>query len=201
MWLKNFSRGMPVARATAAWVLLSMVNVVRPSTSAGVSPASASAALTASAARRSSLRPDSLEKSVAPMPTTAARRLSGAVACSDIASSGGSVVQGDDRGGGDVVAETVAAGDRDGQVAAGDLGDGAGHRQGVACVERPAQAPRDRLAGRARARSVGDEALHQAGVGEDVDEDVLRAALARLVAIVVHVLEIPGGQRGADHEG
>lgn len=77
MWLKNFSCGMPVALATAAWVLVSIVNVVRPSTSAGVRPASARAAVTASAARRSSLRPDSLEKSVAPMPTMAARPDSG----------------------------------------------------------------------------------------------------------------------------
>lgn len=53
--------------------LVSMVNVTIPSTSPGVSPASSSAARTASAASRSSLRPESLENSVAPMPTIAAR--------------------------------------------------------------------------------------------------------------------------------
>ena len=49
-----------------------MVKVTRPSTSAGRSAASASAARTASAASRSSLRPESLENSVAPMPAMAA---------------------------------------------------------------------------------------------------------------------------------
>src|SRR6476646_1293755 len=44
-----------------------------PSTSAGVRPASSSASSTASAASRSSLRPEFLEKSVAPMPAMAAR--------------------------------------------------------------------------------------------------------------------------------
>src|ERR1700710_179469 len=63
---------MPVARATATSVFESIVNVVMPSTSAGVRPASSSASSTASAANRSSLRPEFLEKSVAPMPTIAA---------------------------------------------------------------------------------------------------------------------------------
>ena len=49
-----------------------MVKVTRPSTSAGLSPASASAADAASAASRSSLRPESLENSVAPIPAIAA---------------------------------------------------------------------------------------------------------------------------------
>ena len=49
-----------------------MVNVTSPSTSAGLSPASASAADVASAASRSSLRPESLENSVAPIPAIAA---------------------------------------------------------------------------------------------------------------------------------
>lgn len=68
-------------------------------------------------------------------------------------------------------------------------------------VERNAQAQRDLLDDRARPGPVGDEPLHQAGIGEDIDEDVLGAALDRLVAIVVHILEIPGGQRGTDDEG
>ena len=69
---KNFRSPMPVARATATSVLESIVNVVMPSTSAGVRPASSSASSTASAASRSSLRPEFFEKSVAPMPTIAA---------------------------------------------------------------------------------------------------------------------------------
>lgn len=52
--------------------LVSIVNVTIPSTSPGVSPASSSAVRTASTANRSSLRPESLENSVAPIPTTAA---------------------------------------------------------------------------------------------------------------------------------
>ena len=65
---------MPVARATATSVLESMVNVTMPSTSAGVSPASPKASRTASAARRSSDRQESFEKSVAPIPAIAAFR-------------------------------------------------------------------------------------------------------------------------------
>ena len=52
--------------------LVSMVNVTMPSTSAGASPASSSAACTASTASFSSLRPESLENSVAPIPAMAA---------------------------------------------------------------------------------------------------------------------------------
>lgn len=53
--------------------LVSIVNVTMPSTSAGESPASSSASPTASTASFSSLRPESLENSVAPIPTIAAR--------------------------------------------------------------------------------------------------------------------------------
>ena len=100
---KNFSSPMPAARATATSVLVSMVNVTRPSTSAGVRPASSSAASTASAASRSSLRPEFLEKSVAPMPTMAALP----------DSPPGSCVTSDHEGRvrDDVVAEAVAAHD------------------------------------------------------------------------------------------
>ena len=93
---------MPSSRATAISALLSMVNVTRPSTSAGASPASSSAARTASAASRSSLRPESLENSVAPMPAMAA------------VPSGSAVMAGcDPDRGGDVVAEAAPAGYRD----------------------------------------------------------------------------------------
>src|SRR5690606_3357017 len=53
----------------------------------------------------------------------------------------------------------------------------------------------DRLDPRRRARPVGQIPLHQPGVGEDVDEDVLGTLGLRLVPVVVHVLEIAGGQR------
>ncbi|COW36929.1 Uncharacterised protein [Mycobacterium tuberculosis] len=69
---KNVSSPMPAARATAISVLVSIVNVVSPSTSVGLRPASANASNTASAASRSSLRPEFFEKSVAPIPTMAA---------------------------------------------------------------------------------------------------------------------------------
>ena len=52
--------------------LVSIVNVDSPSTCAGSTPASAQAAAQASRASWSSLRPDALENSVAPMPTIAA---------------------------------------------------------------------------------------------------------------------------------
>ena len=59
---------MPSSRATAISEDVSIVNVTRPSTSAGVRPQSASACRTASTESWSSERPDSLENSVAPMP-------------------------------------------------------------------------------------------------------------------------------------
>ena len=68
---KKRSSGIPSSRATAISALVSMVKVTRPSTSAGRSAASSRAARTASAASRSSLRPESLENSVAPIPTMA----------------------------------------------------------------------------------------------------------------------------------
>ena len=63
---------MPVCRAISISGLFSALKHAKPSTSAGAIPASSSAATTASQARLSSLRPESLENSVAPMPTMAA---------------------------------------------------------------------------------------------------------------------------------
>ena len=63
---------MPSSRASAISEEVSIVNVVSPSTSATVRPQSASACWTASTDSCSSERPDSLENSVAPMPTMAA---------------------------------------------------------------------------------------------------------------------------------
>ena len=70
--LKKRSSFIPSSRATAISEEVSIVNVVRPSTSAAVSPQSASACWTASTESWSSERPDSLENSVAPMPAIAA---------------------------------------------------------------------------------------------------------------------------------
>ena len=69
---KNVRSPMPTERAISISSVVSMVNVTMPSTSAGSRPASASAPATASQARRSSVRLDSLENSVAPMPAMAA---------------------------------------------------------------------------------------------------------------------------------
>ena len=63
---------MPTLRAISISSLESIVKVTMPSTSLGCSPASSSAALTASQASWSSLRPDSFENSVWPMPAIAA---------------------------------------------------------------------------------------------------------------------------------
>ena len=62
---------MPRLRAISISGLVSELKVTIPSTSAGSMPASRRARSTASTASRSSLRPDSLENSVAPMPAMA----------------------------------------------------------------------------------------------------------------------------------
>ncbi len=62
---------MPTLRATWFSLLDSAVKVTMPSTSEGRRPASAIAAETASHASCSSLRPEALENSVAPIPTIA----------------------------------------------------------------------------------------------------------------------------------
>ena len=72
--LKNRSRGIPRLRATSISKLRSIENSDMPSTSDGSTPASAQAARQASTARRMGVRPESLENSVAPMPTMAVRR-------------------------------------------------------------------------------------------------------------------------------
>src|SRR6516164_10694930 len=152
---------MPAARATATSVLLSIVNVVSPSTSAGLRPASSSASSTASAANRSSLRPESFEKSVAPMPTMAAlpdntrhphrqrRRRD------------------------DMVAKAIAAHHLYGDQTVLHGGHLAGERHRVVGVPRHPETQPNGLDQRRRAGPVGDVALHQPGVGQNVDEDVL----------------------------
>ena len=62
---------MPRLRAISISGLVSELKVPMPSTSDGSMPASRRARSTASTASRSSLRPDALENSVAPMPAMA----------------------------------------------------------------------------------------------------------------------------------
>ena len=71
-WLKKRSSARPSSRASAISAVLSMLNVTSPSTAVTGSPASASAASVASTASFSSLRPESLLNSVAPIPAMAA---------------------------------------------------------------------------------------------------------------------------------
>ena len=97
---------MPTLRAISISSLVSIVKVTMPSTSPGFSPASSSAALTASQASCSSLRPDSLENSVWPMPAIAALPASVVASCQALLPS----EQADGRGPRNVVAEAVAPG-------------------------------------------------------------------------------------------
>ena len=70
------SSGIPAQRMTDSSSFTSMAKVTAPSMSAGLRPASATAAATASPASCSSLRPECLENSVWPMPTMAVSRAS-----------------------------------------------------------------------------------------------------------------------------
>ena len=72
-----------------------------------------------------------------------------------------------------MIAKTVAAHHLHRDQAVLDGRHLAGKRHRVVGVPRHPEPQRDRLHQRRRPRPVGDEALDQAGVGEDVDEDVL----------------------------
>ena len=72
-WEKNFTSLQPSKRAISYSGTLSTEYELNPSTSAGLMPASLRAANVASSARRSSVRPEFFENSVAPRPTMAAR--------------------------------------------------------------------------------------------------------------------------------
>src|SRR6202041_1504974 len=182
---------MPVARAMATSVLESIVKVTMPSTSPGVRPASSSASRTASAANRSSLRPEFFEKAVAPMPTIAALpESSPAIRTPD----------GQRRVRDDVIAKAIAANDFQRDQPVVDGGDFPFERHGVVGVPRHTKPQTDRLDERCGAGPVGDVALDQAGVGEDVDEDVLGTLGLCLVPVVVDVLVVAGGDRRRDDE-
>ena len=71
MRLKKVSSPMPRLRAMSMSGLVSELKLTIPCTSPGAMPASFRARSTASVARRSSERPESLENSVAPMPAMA----------------------------------------------------------------------------------------------------------------------------------
>src|ERR1700744_795705 len=188
---KNFRSPIPVALAMATSVLESIVKGTMPSTSPGVRPASSSASRTASAASRSSLRPEFLEKSVAPIPTIAALPDSSpAIGTPD----GHRCIRDD------VIAKAVAANDFQRDQPVFDRGHFAFERHRVVGVPRHPEPESDRLDERRRASPIGDVALDQTGVGEDVDEDVLGAFGLRLVPVVVDVLVVAGGDRRRDDE-
>ena len=85
----------------------------------------------------------------------------------------------------------------------GDLGGGdrAGEDHGVARVVGGAQADGHRLDDGAGAGPVGDVAADEAVGGEDVHEDVLRAALDGQRRVVVDVLVVARGDGGGHDEG
>src|SRR5947209_10600051 len=170
-------------------VFESIVNVTMPSTSSGVRPASSSASRTASAASRSSLRPEFLEKSVAPMPTIAALPDSSPLI---------GTPDGQGRVRDDVIAKAVPADDFQSNQPVVDCGHFPFERHGVVGVPRDTEAQTDRLDERRRAGPVRDVALNQTGVGEDVDEDVFRSLGVRLFPVMVDVLVVAGGVRGRD---
>src|SRR5262249_2354287 len=53
---------------------------------------------------------------------------------------------------------------------------------------------------RVRPRPVGDETLHQPGVGQDVQEDVAGPLRHRGIPVVVHILIVPSRDGRAHHE-
>ena len=179
-----------------------MTKVTRPFTSAGRRPASSRAARTASAASLSSLRPEFLENSVAPMPAIAAPVMPGSPG-----------VLGGPPGWQGTSTRTVLvtwlprlqlADDRDlvavGLVVRRVLGDLAGEGQRVAGVARGAEPDLDRAEDRLVAGPGRDEALDQAGGGKDVHEDVFAAAGDGEVTVVVDLGEVTGRERGGDDE-
>jgi hypothetical protein len=127
----------------------------------------------ASIARRSSLRPESFENSVAPMPAIAARS--------------------------PISLRNRPPGDADDAPA--DRLDPPGQAHLVARVVRRPQTDVDAAQPGLGTGPVGHEAADVAVGGEDVHEDVARAAGDRQLAIVVHVLEIPRRDRTGDDAG
>ena len=184
---------MPRLRATSISSLESSVKVTSPSTSDAASPASSSAASTHSHASCSSVRPDSLENSVWPIPAIAAFPASVLNLRSGQPDLGGPA---------DVLAEVVDRGERDlddGLVAVlAHLGHLAGVRQRVPGVHRHAEPDRELADHRVGPGPVGEEPAAVAGVREDVHEDVRRALRLRVLAVVVHRHEVARRDRAGD---
>src|SRR5262245_43320157 len=170
MRLKKVRSPMPTARAASISSVVSSVKVVMPSTSDGFSPASASAALIASAVSWSSERPEFFENSVWPMPTIAASLLS-------VVGIGSALRprQGDDHRARDVVAPGVPPGDLDLErvLALVLLLHGAAHLHGVAREVRRAELDRDPPEDGARSGPIRHVATDEAVRRQDVHEDVL----------------------------
>src|SRR5215472_2081319 len=190
--LKNVSSPMPVARAISTSSVESIANVTMPSTSAGSRPASASAAVTASHARRSSVRPESLENSFAPMPTIAARSRSGWAI--------GSGREGHRDGPCHVLPEPVAPDHLDLHLPVVHGGHAAAHPHPVSGEVRGSEPDPDAPDGRVGARPVGDEAADEAVGGQDVHEDPRHAPLPRQAHVVMHVLVVAAGDGAGDDE-
>src|SRR3954464_4779047 len=114
------------------------------------------------------------------------------------------------RGGGDhVVAETVAANDfhRDEaqafvapRVRGLDSRHLTSERHRVVRVPRHAETQLDRPDDGGRSCPVGDVALHQPRVGEDIDKNILGSLGLRLVAVVMDVLIVTGRYRRGHDE-
>src|SRR3954469_24561880 len=198
--LKCVSSPMPSPRMISLSGLVSIVNVDSPSTWLGSMPALAHAATHASSASCSSLRPESLENSVAPIPTIAARP---AYECRvTLLSSIGPPSLGQlelDRAG-QVRAELVRGLYADHHPSAGRVdrlhaADESQRQVGVGGrAELHPQSTDDGLG----AGPVGDVTLQVAQRRVDVEEDVLRAFLLGQVPVVMHVLEVAGGECARD---
>ena len=100
-----------------------------------------------------------------------------------------------------MITEAVAASDLHRDHTVVDAGDLAAERDRVIGVPRHTEPQPDGLDERGRPRTVGDVALNEPGVGQDVDEDVLGPLRLCLVPIVVDVLIVTGGDSGGDDEG
>ena len=165
-------------------------------------PASRIAASTASVARDSSERPEALENSVAPIPQTATFP---AYAC--VGHSRPHRERDDDRPR-HVVAQAVGAADADRHPAPVTLGlrtTFVGHRaregHRVVGVVGGTETDRNLAQEPAGSRPVRDEAPDEPVGREDVHEDVLRAALAGQLGVVVNVLVVPARERAGDDKG
>ena len=104
------------------------------------------------------------------------------------------------RVGDDVIAKAVGAHDLQRDQVTVDRSHLTGERHRVIGVPGHAEPQTDRLDHRGGPRPVGDVTLHQTGVGEDVDEDVLGPLGLGLVPVVVHVLVVAGRDGGRHDE-